>query len=97
MIHAQIPKDKTQIKHEEKKQVEMKPENLECYKLKSGKFYQTIDGKEVVIKKDITLKNGSIVHKDGKVTDKKGLSVQLKEGECIDINGMIKKESKKMK
>lgn len=78
----------------------MKDDMKNCMMMKDGKMMQSMDGKTMMMEKTVTLANGTMVMTDGMVKMKDGKSMKLKEGECIDENGMITKmkmEKKMMK
>ena len=60
-----------------------------CYFMKDGKMYYSVNGTETLMKKDVTLKNGTEVMTNGtwKVKGKK--AELLKNDECIDTRGII--------
>lgn len=65
-------------------------ENKNCtVKMENGKMIMTVDEKTVVIDKQMTMKNGTIVMMDGTVKTKDGKTMQLKDGECIDMSGKM--------
>lgn len=64
---------------------------MECYTMKDGKMYHMSGDKEMLLEKEITLKNGDIVMPDGIVKMKDGKEMQLKNEECIDVKGVFHK------
>ncbi|HKR04901.1 MAG TPA: DUF6799 domain-containing protein [Bacteroidia bacterium] len=57
--------------------------------MRAGRMTQIKDGQEVGMKADLALNNGAKVTTNGTLTDAKGNTVTLKEGEAIDMNGNI--------
>jgi len=67
-----------------------------CASLKSGKVIMKNEDKDLLA--DVTLDNGIVVTKDGYVVDKSGKKTAIKNGECVDNQGVIvtpKKENMK--
>ncbi len=58
-----------------------------CSVLKNGSMKLEKDG--IVSTKEITLRDGSKITKEGTVVRKDGSNVLLKNGECIDMDGNI--------
>lgn len=67
--------------------------NMICYRMKNGKIYEVKNNKEVLVKKDVTLKNGTIVMPNGDYKLKDGKTMMLKNGECVDEEGNIHQPS----
>lgn len=63
--------------------------------LKDGKVTQRVNGKESIVEKDITLKNGAVVTADGHLKTADGKVVALKEGDVVSQEGKVwsKKEA----
>jgi hypothetical protein len=61
--------------------------NMECYVMKEGKMYHAMAGKEILIEKEIILKNGEKIMPNGMYKMKNGKEMQLKNDECIDLAG----------
>lgn len=55
----------------------------------NGKLYQMKQGVRTEVKKTIQLKNGTSVHPDGSYSLKGKPSMQLKNGEGMDMNGNV--------
>src|SRR5579862_2917818 len=68
----------------------------DCVMMKDGKMMTMMDGKTMVMDKDMTLKNGTVVMTNGMVKTKKGKTMQLKDGESLDMNGKKMKMKKDM-
>jgi hypothetical protein len=66
-----------------------------CAKMKDGKLTVMHEGN--VLAADASLSNGGTVRTDGTIVKKDGSTVTLKEGECVDKDGKIMKETKKEK
>lgn len=71
---------------EQKKQQNavMKSEHLV---MKDGKMLHNMDGKEMQMQNDMTLKNGTIVKPDGSYQLKNGKQLHLRDGQYMDMNG----------
>ncbi len=54
---------------------------------KDGNLYQVKDQKQTKVQAQIKLKNGTTIEPDGMVKKKNGDRLQLKNGECMDMNG----------
>ena len=54
---------------------------------KNGKTMMTTDGKTSEIKEQVTTANGHIFKPNGTVILNTGISIELKEGEALDMNG----------
>lgn len=67
--------------------------------MKDGKMMIKKDGKKMIMDKDITMADGTMVSTKGKVTMKNGTSMMMKDGDKMDMNGMMmnKKDSKMVK
>lgn len=64
--------------------------NKNCaYKMENGKIMMIVDGKTVVMDKEMTTKNGTIVMMDGTVKMKDGKTMKMKEGDCMDMSGKM--------
>lgn len=61
------------------------------YMIKDGRMMQVKDGNLMLIEKDITLSNGTIIMADGNYMEKGKSKAMLKEGERVDMNGNITK------
>lgn len=64
-----------------------------CARMRDGKMVVLFDGKEIT--GDVFLKNGTTVKADGTVISKDGVRFSLKEGQCIDQNGVLIGETMK--
>ena len=60
-----------------------------CCSMKDGKMTTMVDGKEVVMDKEVTMKNGMKCLPDGTCIDKNGKKIKMKNGECCDMNGNV--------
>ena len=58
-------------------------------RMENGKMMMVVDGKTVVMDKQMTTKNGAIVMMDGTVKRKDGKTVKMKNGECMDMSDKI--------
>ncbi len=62
--------------------------NVECaMKMLNGKMMMMVDGKMAIMDKEMVMEDGTIVMMDGTVKRKDGKTLQMKEGDCIDISG----------
>jgi hypothetical protein len=57
--------------------------------MKKGQLIEVQHGKQSPVKKDITLVNGTTIHRNGKIDDSNGKTKWLKEGQYIMMNGKI--------
>lgn len=57
--------------------------------LANGKMMMIVDGKTVVMDKEMTTKNGTVVMMDGTVKMKDGKTMKMKESDCIDMSGKM--------
>ena len=69
----------------------MSHKGQECVMMKEGKMMLMKDGKTMNMDKPITLKNGTMVMKDGTVKMKDGKTMMMKEGETMDMDGKMMK------
>jgi hypothetical protein len=58
-----------------------------CSEMKDGKLVVMHEGK--VITADVTLADGTMVKMDATIVKKDGSKSMLKEGQCIDKNGVV--------
>lgn len=58
-----------------------------CAELKDGILVVTAD--EKMITSDIITANGTIIQANGNIIQKDGITTVLKDGECIDTQGLI--------
>lgn len=77
--------------------------NKDCtVKMENGKMMMVVDGKTVVMDKQMTTKNGAVVMMDGTVKRKDGKTTKMRNGDCMDMsdkiivvkNNQIKEDSK---
>jgi len=87
MVFATVSVNAQVTKPEQKKATFHK--NMTCYMMKDGKMYHSMGGKETLMEKEMTLKNGEKVMPDGVCKMKDGKQIQLKNHECIDEMGKI--------
>lgn len=86
-LNAQVAKtsqEKTQNK-----------EKAECYLMKDGKMYHVMGGKEMLLEKEVTLKNGEVIMPNGMCKMKDGEEMMLNNGECVDHMGVFHKSHMK--
>ena len=65
------------------------------FMMKKGKLIEVTNGHRKLVKKDITLPNETTIHPNGAIDASSGQSLQLKEGEYINLSGRIRKLKKK--
>jgi hypothetical protein len=63
----------------------------DCVMMEGGKMMVMKDGKTMDMNEDMTMKNGTMVMKDGTVKMKSGKTAMLKDGECVYMNGSMSK------
>lgn len=63
----------------------------DCCMMKDGKMMHIKDGKKMEMKKDMTMKNGTICMKNGECVMKDGTKMKMKNGDCIDMDGKMDK------
>ena len=86
-----------QTKMTEKDDIKLSPTKTDGLLMKEGKIMQMKDGLSKPIEKDVTLKNGTIVMKDGTVKTKEGKTIVLKDGDWVMMDGTIKIKAAKKK
>ena len=59
----------------------------EHFLMKDGKMLHIIDGKEMQMQDQMTLKNGTMIHPDGSYKLKNGKQRYLHNGHCMDMSG----------
>jgi hypothetical protein len=59
-----------------------------AFTMTNGKMMMVVNGKTVVMDKETTTKNGTIVQTDGTVKTK-DKTVKMKNGDCMDMSGKI--------
>jgi len=57
--------------------------------MKDGKVMSMVAGKETMVEKDLTLKNGTVVMANGTVKMTDGKTVTLKEGDVVSQDGKV--------
>ena len=62
--------------------------------MESGKLMQVTATKKSAMEKDISLADGTWIHPDGSYQTMNGKKYQLKNGECMDMNGIKYKSEK---
>lgn len=61
--------------------------NDEHMTMKDGKMYHSLNGKEMMMEKQMTLHNSTVMHPDGSYQLQNGKKRQLRNGQCMDMNG----------
>ena len=59
--------------------------------MKEGKLWVMKDGKTMMMEKDMTMSNGTMVSTAGNVTMINGKTMMMKNGDSIDMDGMMMK------
>ena len=78
---------------------EMKEGDMhDCAMMKDGKMMMMKDGKTMEMEKTMTMSDGTMVMKNGKVKMKDGKTMKLKDGEMVMMDGkmMMMKDGKMM-
>ena len=57
--------------------------------MKNGQMIEVEHGRRVPVKHDITLVNGTTIHRNGKIDDSNGKTRHLREGQYILMDGKI--------
>ena len=76
-----------QSHQEEQKTQQNAVEKNEHFMMKDGKMLHNMHGKEMQMQTDMTLKNGMMIKPDGSYQLKNGKQFQLRDGQCMDMNG----------
>jgi hypothetical protein len=61
----------------------------ECYMMKEGAVYHCTGDNQSMMKTDATLKNGTVITRDGTVRMKDGSTQKLENGQCVSLMGGI--------
>lgn len=61
----------------------------DCCMMKEGKMMCMIGGKEMPMDKDMTMKDGTTCMVNGECVMKDGTKMQMKDGQCMDMNGKM--------
>jgi ribosomal protein L14 len=69
----------------------------DCVMMDNGKMMMMKHGQTMDFTKEMTLKNGTLVMTDGTIKRKNGTSVQLKDGDCIMMDGKVTHNKEGMK
>ena len=77
-----------QIKQENQKTQEKTTSvKTEFLIMKNGKVCHSVNGKQIEMQNQMTMKNGTVVNPDGSFKYNDGKQVKLHNGECMDMNG----------
>lgn len=68
---------------------EQKSQKKDMYVMKDSKMWAIKQGQKTEMAQEVTLSNGTQVHTDGTVKTSDGETIQLKEGQYIDVDGNI--------
>jgi len=69
----------------------------DCVMMKEGKMIQMKDGKTMDLTQDVTMTDGSVVMANGSLKKKDGTTVELKNGDCVMMDGTVKQMGMKKK
>jgi hypothetical protein len=67
----------------------------DCVMMENGKMMVMKGGKPMAMYQDMTLTNGATVSTDGTVKMQEGTSTQLKDGDCVYMDGKMSSGMKK--
>jgi hypothetical protein len=67
----------------------------DCVMMKDGKMMVMKGGETTAMDQEMTMTNGTVVGTDGSVKMKDGTSRQLKDGDCVYMDGKVKSGMKK--
>lgn len=76
-----------QSHEEEQKTQQNAVEKNGHFMMKDGKMLHNMNGKEMQMQTDMTLKNGTMIKPDGSYQLKNGRQFQLRDGQYMDMNG----------
>lgn len=93
-VFAQEKMDDNMQMGKKEQQMSMKKNHL---MMMNGKMQMQKNGKTMPMEKDMTLTNGTQVMTDGMCKMKDGTSMNMKEGDMIDMNGKMGKMPKMAK
>lgn len=78
-----------QKQQQENKAIQHKEENTCAFTMADNKMMMVVDGKTIIMDKEMKTKDGAIVMMDGTVKSSNGKSIQLKNGDCMDLSGKM--------
>jgi hypothetical protein len=78
-----------QRKSQEIKATSQKEESECAFTMANGKMMMVVDGKTVIMDKEMKTKNGATVMLDGTIQSSNGKSVKMKNGDCVDMSGKM--------
>ena len=61
--------------------------NDEHLLMKNGKMFHNMNGKEMMMQNQMTMRNGTVMNADGSFQLKNGKQRHLSNGQCMDMNG----------
>ena len=64
-------------------------QSKDCVHMKNGKMMMMMDGKEMAMDKEMTMKDGSKVTTDGTHISKDGKTMKLKDGDMVMMDGTM--------
>ncbi len=65
------------------------PKGHECYMMKDGAMIHCMGKTSEAQMTDVKLTNGVVVSREGQVVRADGESVQMQNGQCVDLMGMV--------
>jgi hypothetical protein len=65
--------------------------SMDGYMMKDGKVMMMKDGKTSQVDADVALSDGTKIMKDGSVMKKDGSKMMMKNGDSMDMSGMMRK------
>jgi hypothetical protein len=89
-----VAQDTSMVKNKMHHQSHMKM-TKDCMMMEDGKMMMMKGGKTMAMDQDVNLTNGATVMTDGSVKMKDGTSKQLKNGDCMYMNGKMMTGMKK--
>ena len=85
-INAKAPAAKQEVK---KEAMSSKCDMKNCCMMKAGKMMCIMDGKEMAMDKEMTMKNVMKCMPDGTCIRKDGKKIKMKDGQCCDMSGKM--------
>lgn len=85
---------KKPVEEKKEQQMDMKKDHVMMH---DGKMQMVKNGKTIPMEEDMTMSNGTTVMTDGMCKMKNGKTMQMKEGDMMDMNGKMGKMPMKTK
>ncbi len=94
--HQKMEREHGMTAHQDHKMMEMEHMKMgsDCVMLTNGELHVMKSGKKTAVKDPVALSNGAIIMPDGTVKMKDGSTKQLKEGECMSMDGKLMRMKK---